>query len=33
MIILYGINILAGMAPIGALLRKTPSEISSKFDI
>ncbi|MFA6801533.1 MAG: ABC transporter ATP-binding protein/permease [Acholeplasmataceae bacterium] len=32
-VIVYGINILAGILPIMTLLRKTPSEISSKFDI
>ncbi len=33
LIIVYVINISAGMLPISRLLRKTPSEIASKYDI
>ncbi len=33
LLMVYAINIFAGMIPITTLLRKTPSEISSKYDI
>lgn len=29
----YGLNILIGLFPVCLLLRKTPSEICSKYDI
>lgn len=33
MLLIYGLNILFGLLPIGKLLRLTPSEIISKYDI
>ena len=31
--VIYGINILAGLIPVSDLLRKTPAEILSKYDL
>ena len=33
LIIIYGINLLAGLLPVWGLVRKTPAQILSQYDI